>query len=80
MTSGNSIEDESMPINWHEGKMLFGPIRKGQRWKKRDTGRVMEVYAGKKNNSFMVHFQSDSRGKITHTLKERDIYKFYILL
>ena len=40
----------------------------------------MEVYAGKKNNSFMVHFQSDSRGKITHTLKERDIYKFYILL
>lgn len=70
---------ETTSTNWRVGRSKYGPIKRNQKWKKRDTGRVMQILGPTKNNSWHVKFDGDSRGIRMHSLKERDIYKFYVL-
>lgn len=62
-------------MNWKKGKELYGPIKRGQKWKKRDTGRVMMI-ENRKGDVWRVIFVPLS-GNPNHTLNERDIYAYY---
>lgn len=64
-------------VNWAQARDMYGQIKKNQLWKKRDVGRVMMIKAREQNNSWKVCFQSGGDRARTHTIKERDIYKFY---
>lgn len=59
-----------------EERRLFGPIKKGQVWRKRDTGRRGQVFGKKPNNAWCLRFEG-SRLNQSHTIKERDLYRFY---
>lgn len=72
--------NEQQPINWKQGKERFGRIRRNQVWQKRDTGKKMTIIGTTKNNGWRVLFEGDSRGMRCHTIKEHDIYRFYLLL
>lgn len=72
--------NERLPVNHRIGKAMYGAIHKNQRWKKRDTGRVMTVITQCKNNTWRCIFDGDSRGMRSHAIKEHDIYRFYQLL
>ena len=72
--------EEQQPINWRVGRDRFGKIKRNQRWVKRDTGKAMTILGPAENASLKVIFDGDSRGMKVHTLKMRDIYRYYILL
>lgn len=55
------------------------PIRKGQRWKKKEGGMFMTIDHKDTDDCWKVVFDSHSR-RATHTLKERDIYRYYELV
>lgn len=78
-----SLRDRELirrPINWRKGREQYGPIRLRQVWMKRDTGKLMEITGTNKNNRVDVMFEGDSRGMRCHSLKERDVYRYYILV
>lgn len=73
-------QNEEAPINWKQGKERFGRIRRNQVWQKRDTSKKMTIKGPVKNNGWHVIFEGESRGMRCHTIKEHDIYRFYLLL
>lgn len=52
------------------------PIRRGQRWRKKDAGLVMTISHRDTDDCWKVIFDSHSR-RATHTLKARDIQRYY---
>jgi hypothetical protein len=62
--------------NWRDGRDVHGPVRANQLWRKRDAGILMRTIARSKNQKWTVDFMKGG-GKSSHTLKERDIWKFY---
>jgi hypothetical protein len=62
--------------NHRVGKEIYGPIRSGQQWIKRDTGIFMTVDHKSGDNCWTVNFAKKSNHR-AHHLKERDIYKYY---
>jgi hypothetical protein len=64
-------------FTWQDGRDRFGKIRKGQIWRKRDTGWTMKV-AAKNGDKFSC--SPVGRSKQAHTLSQKDIYKYYDLV
>jgi hypothetical protein len=67
-------------FTWQDGRARYGKIKKGQLWRKRDTGWTMRV-AKKKNDKFMcANLAAKGTGHGSHTLTQKDIYKYYDLI
>ena len=62
-------------MNAKISKQLYGPIRPGQRWKKRDKGMVLRIVC-RQGEAWRVAFESKSSNS-THKIKEAVIYHYY---
>lgn len=62
--------------NWRHGRDKHGPIRANQLWRKRDAGILMRIVGRNRNEKWTVDYMKFS-SKSSHTLKERDIWKYY---
>lgn len=64
------------PTSMSKRKELFGGVHRGQYWVKVDDGKVMRV-VHRNGSRWTCEFAERGRGNRSHTLTERDIYKFY---
>lgn len=65
--------------NWRQGRELYGKIRSGQFWKKKDSGMVMRIKNKNGGQRWSVIYSSAGH-KVCHTIEERIIYHYYDLL
>jgi len=66
-------------MNWRQGRELYGKIRGGQPWKKRDSGMIMRVARKCGGQRWSVVYSSPGH-KVSHTVDERIIYHYYDLI
>lgn len=59
----------------NKGRETNGKIKIGQRWKKKDTGRIMQITGKGNAGKYRCCFE---KGKVKmHALNERVIYAYY---
>lgn len=60
-------------MKFEHGRRLYGPIKVGQLWKKKDSGMVGRIMSRGGSDKWYLQYNSK---RIHHTI-ERDIYRFY---
>jgi len=65
--------------SWRKAREVYGKIRSGQLWRKRDSGMVMRVARKGSGQRWSVIYSSPGH-KVSHTVDERIIYHYYDLI